>query len=61
MVQDNKPKKLECPYCGYKMPIVVLPNAVCKGLKVKCKGRNCGKEFEIKIKDEEIKNKTNVK
>lgn len=42
--------KVECPYCGYKMPIEKDETAECKGLWVKCKGRNCGKEFEIKLK-----------
>ena len=43
-------KKIECPYCGYKMPIFYTKEAKCKGIWVKCKGKNCKKEFEIKIK-----------
>lgn len=31
------------------MPISVNENAIAKGLFVKCKGRNCKREFEIKI------------
>ena len=38
-----------CPYCGYKMPILADKAAVCRGVWVRCKGRKCGKEFEIKI------------
>lgn len=39
-----------CPYCGYKMPIQYDDSAaVCKGVYAKCKGRNCGKIFEIEI------------
>lgn len=40
-------KRVICPVCGYRMPIEVAPNAMAKGLFVKCKGRNCGKRFEI--------------
>lgn len=42
-------EKIKCPYCGYEMPIFKGKNAQCMGLWVKCKGRNCQKEFEIKI------------
>lgn len=45
----SKEKKIRCPYCGYLMPLKVTENAVCKGVWVRCKGRNCKKEFEIKI------------
>ena len=41
--------KIKCPYCGYVMPLKVDPDAKCKGVWIKCKGRNCKKEFEIKI------------
>lgn len=51
---DMKPKKekIKCPYCGYIMPIERDRDAVCRGLHVRCKARNCGKEFEIKINSE---------
>ncbi len=38
-----------CPYCGYKMPITYDKNAKCSKVYVRCKGRNCKKEIEIKI------------
>ena len=41
--------RVTCPYCGYRMPIKISPKAIAKGLFVKCKGRNCGKQFEIVI------------
>lgn len=42
--------KVKCPFCGYEMPIKYNEQeAKAKGLFVKCKGRNCKKEFEIKI------------
>lgn len=41
--------KVECPYCGYVMPLIILPEAECKGIKAKCKNRNCKKEFEVRV------------
>lgn len=49
---DVKMKKIRCPYCGYLMPIERDKNAVCRGLFVQCKARNCKKIFEIQINDE---------
>ena len=43
-------EKVKCPYCGYEMPIKFdKEKATAKGIFIKCKGRNCKKEFEIKI------------
>lgn len=42
-------KKVECPYCGYKMPILYNDKSKCSDVFVKCKARHCKKEFEIKI------------
>ena len=42
--------KVKCPFCGYSMPIHYDPKtAKCSGIWVRCKGRNCKKEFEVKI------------
>ena len=42
--------KVKCPFCGYEMPIMYdKKKARAKGLFVKCKGKKCRKEFEIKI------------
>lgn len=50
------PKRVECPYCGYSMPIFYIEKSACHGVTIQCKGRNCGKKFEIKIKNgEQIK------
>lgn len=46
---DMEKVKIKCPYCGYEMPIQKTDTAVCRGVWVKCKGRGCGREFEIKI------------
>lgn len=42
-------EKVKCPYCGYGMPLAYDKTAVCRGLYIRCKGRNCKKLFEIKI------------
>lgn len=44
-----KKMQVRCPYCGYKMPVYYNGEATCKGVTVTCKGRNCKKEFEIRI------------
>lgn len=47
--------RIICPYCGYRMPIEVTAGAVARGLFTKCKGRGCGKVFEIIVPQKEIK------
>lgn len=42
---------VKCPFCGYSMPLRILPKAECKGLKAKCKNKNCKREFEIAVKE----------
>ncbi len=49
---ETKTEKIRCPYCGYQMPIKRDKEAVCRGLRVQCKARNCKKEFEIIINSE---------
>lgn len=44
-------KRIKCPYCGYSMPIFYTEKACGSGIIAKCKGRNCGKIFEIKVKN----------
>lgn len=44
-------QKVKCPYCGYEMPMIYAENAMCRGVFIRCKGRNCKKVFEIKIED----------
>lgn len=45
--------RVTCPFCGYRMPIEAAPGAVAHGLFVKCKGRSCGKQFEIVLPPKE--------
>ena len=43
-------KKVKCPFCNYEMPIWYNEEkSKSKGIFVRCKGRKCRKEFEIKI------------
>ena len=45
-------ERVKCPYCGYEMPIQFDPErAYATGLYVRCKGRDCKREFEIRITD----------
>lgn len=43
--------KVKCPYCGYEMPLIITEKAVCQGIIVRCKGRNCKKTFEVRVKN----------
>lgn len=43
--------KIRCPYCGYEMPIYYKTTSIASQLYTRCKGRNCKKEFEIRIND----------
>lgn len=42
-------KKVTCPHCGYEMPLIVSPDAECKGITVRCKNKKCKQVFEIKV------------
>lgn len=46
---ERPEQKVKCPYCGYEMPVIYRREAVCWGVFVRCKGRNCKKTFEIKL------------
>lgn len=39
-----------CPHCGQKI-FKVDSSARCDGVKIKCKGRNCGKEINVNFKE----------
>lgn len=43
-------QKVICPFCGYKMPVWFAEESDAHGIWVKCKNRDCKREFEIKIK-----------
>lgn len=48
--EEGLTTRVTCPCCGYAMPIRYdETDAVCQGVWVRCKGRNCKQEFEIKI------------
>lgn len=43
-------KKISCPYCGQKQNIMYDPgSAYSRGIFMRCKGRQCRKEFEVRI------------
>lgn len=48
--------RIICPFCNYRMPIRFTAGAKAHGLFVKCKGRNCGKVFEIVLPQTKIEN-----
>lgn len=49
----NEFGKVKCPYCGHEQSIQKSPDAVCRGLWIRCKARQCKKIFEIKIEEKE--------
>ena len=52
---NEEDHRVKCPHCGYRMPIELSSDAVARGLFVKCKGRNCGKRFEIVLPPKDTK------
>ena len=42
-------KKVKCRYCGHEQNVQYVPDAVCRGVYIKCRARHCGKVFEIRI------------
>lgn len=43
-------KKIKCPYCGHEQNILYDPgSAYSRGIFMRCKGRQCRKEFEVRI------------
>lgn len=49
-MSKEKKMQVECPECGYKMPVFYDKDAESKGVHIACKGRNCKHIFEIIIK-----------
>ena len=49
--KQNGRKKILCPNCGSSQNVFYDPDAVCKGIYLKCKARHCGRIFEIVIED----------
>lgn len=50
-VDRKKYTQVQCPACGYRMPLFFTAEAECKGVQVACKGRKCSHIFEVKIKN----------
>ncbi len=49
--------KVKCPHCGYEMPLQAAKDAICRGVFVRCKGRNCKRIFEVRINSNSDKTK----
>ena len=42
-------KKVSCPYCGRPVNVFCRPDAVCRGVFLKCKGPDCLRQFELRL------------
>lgn len=52
-------ERVKCPYCGYSMPVWYSPHqAAARGVFVRCKGKQCRREFEIRIQPAAEKHKS---
>lgn len=45
----NEKEKVKCPYCGHPINVFKNKDAVCKGVFLKCKNKECQRIFELKI------------
>ena len=45
--------KVKCPFCGHEQKVQYTPDAKCRGVFIRCQGRHCKKEFEIKINQDQ--------
>ena len=54
--------KVKCPRCGKNASVEYAPDAYCKGVYIKCKGRHCGVVFEVVVRNgrQHIGNTTNL-
>ena len=41
--------KVKCPFCGHEQKVQYTPDAKCRGVFIRCQGRHCKNDFEIKI------------
>lgn len=46
---EQEQQKVKCPFCGYEMPVWYGDQARCQGVQLKCKRKECRKEFEVVI------------
>lgn len=47
--EDDELNNVICPYCGYRLPLKYGKSAKVFGVSIRCKGRNCRREFMLKI------------
>ena len=48
-MEEKKKEKVRCPYCGHPTNVMKKKDASCSGIFLKCKNRECRKEFEVKL------------
>lgn len=46
---NDEKKKVRCPYCGHSHNAVYKEDAFCRGVFFKCKNKRCGRQFELRI------------
>lgn len=49
MKDGKNSNQVTCPFCNYKMPLRFCSFSSCFGVTMRCKNRNCKKEFELII------------
>lgn len=49
---ESKDFWYKCPYCGQKLFHYDPETVHVEGIKIKCKGRNCGRIIDVKIDKE---------
>nr|DAZ76080.1 MAG TPA: cysteine-rich protein [Caudoviricetes sp.] len=42
-------KKAKCPYCGHPVNVFYKTDAVCRGIFLRCKNKECAKIFELRM------------
>ena len=47
---EKEVSKIRCPYCGHPVNVYRSKDAECKGVFLKCKNKDCKKEFELIIR-----------
>ncbi len=48
-IEKVEKKKVVCLYCGHPTNTMQAKDVNCKGIYLKCKNKECKKEFELRI------------
>lgn len=49
-MDSDRIEKVTCPHCGHAVNVFKSREARCNGIFLKCKNKDCKKEFELRIK-----------